>query len=82
MNGHQLEARAAKDTAKKQAQHIKLLDERVVSLKKTISSTLEVVDSLRGAVHELEKFVQFAEDYYPGCVKQYKAIKALEGAKT
>jgi len=82
MNGHQLEARAAKAKVDSLNKHIDMLNEHIDNLKRTVRMTNELVDSLRGAKHHLEHFVAFANEYYPGSIEQYKAIKALEGEKT
>ena len=82
MNGHQLEARAAKAKADSYSKHIDMLNERIDNLKRTVRMTNEVAEQLRTQKLQLEDFVRFAEEYYPGCVAQYNAIKKLEGENT
>ncbi len=79
MNNHQLEARAAKAKVDSLNKHIEVLQEHIANLQKTVRATNELVDSLRGAKQQLELFVAFANQYYPGSIEQFKAIKALEG---
>lgn len=79
MNNHQLEARAAKAKVDSLNNHIEVLQEHIANLQKTVRATNELVDSLRGAKQQLELFVAFANQYYPGSIEQFKAIKALEG---
>lgn len=79
MNNHQLEARAAKAKVDSLNKHIEVLQEHIANLQRTVRKTNELVDSLRGAKHQLEQFVAFANHYYPGSIEQFKAIKALEG---
>lgn len=81
MNNHQLEARAAKALANRQAHHIEFLQGELDASKHAFKQAMEKIKSLERHKKDLEDFVKFANIYYPGSVQQYHAIKALEGEK-
>lgn len=81
MNNHQLEARVAKALANKHAHHIEFLQGELDASKHAFNQAMQKIKMLEAHKRDLERFVSFASEYYPGCVAQYHAIKALEGEK-
>jgi hypothetical protein len=81
MNNHQLEARAAKAKVDRLTKHVEILEEELSSIKGALRKTIENTNRLAADKSELERFVAFANQYYPGSIEQYKAIKRLEGAE-
>lgn len=76
-----LECRKLAVKVTQQTTHIEMLDERIRDLQKSIRKANEVIDDMWHIRHKLERFVRFAEEFYPGCVEQYNAINKLEGDK-
>jgi hypothetical protein len=76
-----LEARKLGVKVTQQATYIETLDEQIENLKKSVRKANEIIDKYRHEKLELERFVKFANDYYPGSIEQYQAIKKLEDTR-
>lgn len=76
-----LEARKLGVKVTQQATHIEMLDEQIENLRKSIRKANEIIEEYRQDKFKLEDFVKFANDYYPGCIEQYHAIKKLEDTR-
>jgi len=76
-----VEVRKLSVKVREQDAHIDILNERIQELQNSVRLANQIADDLRSARRKLEDFVKFAEDYYPGSVAQFHAIKKLEGDK-
>jgi exonuclease VII small subunit len=76
-----VEVRKLSVKVRQQDAHIDILNERIEKLQNGLRLSNEIMDNLRAARRKLEEFVKFANEYYPGSVDQFHAIKKLEGDK-
>ncbi len=76
-----LEARKLGVKVTQQATHIDIQNAQIEDLKRTVRKCNEIIDKYRHEKLELERFVKFANDYYPGSIEQYQAIKKLEDTR-
>ena len=76
-----IEARKLGVKVTKQAAHIDMLNGRIQELQKSIRKANELIEKYRSEKLKLEDFVKFANEYYPGCVEQYNALKKLEDTR-
>lgn len=76
-----LEARKLGVKVTQQATHIDIQAAQIEDLKRAVRQCNEIIDEMRHAKHELEKFIRFAKEYYPGSIEQYHAIKKLEDSE-
>lgn len=74
-----VEVRKLSVKVREQDAHIDILNERIQELQKSVRLAHQIVDDLRLVRRRLEGFVKFANEYYPGSVEQFHAIKKLEG---
>jgi hypothetical protein len=76
-----VEVRKLSVKVREQDTHIDILHAQVDDLKRAIHRANELLNVKNRDILKLEDFVKFANEYYPGSVGQYHAIKKLEDTR-